>query len=217
MKKAVLIVAGGNGERMKSAIPKQFLTLTDFPILMHTIKQFSHFKNIILVLPKQQFITWEKLCLKYNFNKTHTLVEGGESRFHSVKNGLQKISAQSIILIHDGVRPIVSKNLIDRLINTTKEGVGSVPAIPVENSIRKITGKKSKHIDRKELYIVQTPQCFVGMDIKDAYKQAFCDSFTDDASVLEKNGGAIEVVLGDKKNIKITTKEDLEIAKLFMQ
>ena len=170
-----------------------------------------------LVLPKKQFNYWNELCETNNFNEKYTLVAGGKSRFHSVKNGLKKIPEKCVVVIHDGVRPIVSECLINRLLDAVKKGVGSIPVIPVENSIRKITGTRSKHISREKLYLVQTPQCFFGIDIKTAYRQDFCDSFTDDASVLEKNEGTIEAVMGDKKNIKITTSEDLAIAKLFMQ
>lgn len=216
MKKVALIVAGGRGERMNSEIPKQFMLLDNFPVLMHTIRCFSSFNDVVLVLPKKQFNYWKTLCKTNDFKQKHTLVEGGQSRFHSVKNGLEKIPEKSIVLIHDGVRPIVSEYLINNLINVIKKGVGSVPVIPVESSIRKVTEKHSKHINRKKLYLVQTPQCFFGQDIKSAYQQDFCDSFTDDASVLEKKGGGVKVVEGDKKNIKITTKEDLEIAKLFI-
>ena len=217
MKKIVLIVAGGNGERMSSEIPKQFLLLNKTPILMHTIKAFSKFNEIVLVLPKKHFNYWKTLCEINGFKQKLTLVEGGGSRFNSVKNGLKKIPENSIVLIHDGVRPIVSKHLINSLITVVKKGIGSVPVIPMESSIRKTTKKDSKHVNRKNLCIVQTPQCFLGKDIKDAYQQNFCDSFTDDASVFENNGGSVKVVDGDKKNIKITTKEDLKIAKLFMQ
>ena len=217
MKKIALIVAGGSGERMNSKVPKQFLNLKSLPILMHTIKKFSHFNEVILVLAKKQFDFWETLCEKLNFNQAYTLVEGGETRFESVKNGLAKISELSIIAIHDGVRPIISKNLIDNLTNKTKKGIGIIPVIPVNNSILKVEGEDSNYLDRHNLYQVQTPQCFISTDIKDAYEQQFSKKFTDDASVLKNNGLSIKTVLGERKNLKITTKEDLKIAELFMQ
>ena len=126
MQKIALIVAGGQGERMKTAIPKQFLLLKGIPILMHTLKQFSHFEKIILVLPSTQFDYWHSLCKNYNFTLQHTLVAGGETRFQSVKNGLEKIIANSIVAIHDGVRPLVSKSLINHLISQTKKGIGVI-------------------------------------------------------------------------------------------
>ena len=120
MKKVALIVAGGKGTRMNSDIPKQFLLLNNLPILMHTIKQFSHFEGIVLVLPQSQFDYWEELCNKYNFTKNYTLVAGGETRFHSVKNGLERIDEKSIVAIHDGVRPLISTALINKLVENTK-------------------------------------------------------------------------------------------------
>ncbi len=217
MKKVALIVAGGKGERMNSDIPKQFLLLNNIPILMHTIKKFSHFEKIILVLPATEFDYWNQLCQNINFNENHILVKGGKSRFHSVKNGLAKITEKSIVAIHDGVRPLISKSLIDKLIAQTKERIGVVPIIPIKESIRKVEGLKSIYINRNNLYQVQTPQCFISSDIKDAYNQKFSKDFTDDASVLEKNGCKITTILGELKNLKITTEEDLKIAKVFMQ
>ena len=217
MKKVALIVSGGRGERMNSEIPKQFLLLNNLPILTHTIKQFSHFEEIIVVLPKAQFDYWNQLCKDNDFNEKHTLIEGGESRFQSAKNGLEKIDEEAIVAIHDGVRPLISKTLIDRLVAETKKGIGVIPIIPIKDSIRKVEGKNSKHIGRNNLYQVQTPQCFISADIKAAYKQEFSEHFTDDASVLESTGCKIATILGEKKNLKITTEEDLKIAEIFMQ
>jgi len=217
MKKIALIVAGGKGERMNANIPKQFLILNDFPILIQTIKQFSHFDEIVLVLPHSQFEYWEILCEKYNFKIGHTLVAGGENRFHSVKNGLSKVANNSVVAIHDGVRPLVSKTLIDSLISKTKEKVGVIPIVPIKDSIRKVKGRESTYIDRNNLHKIQTPQCFIGSDIKNAYKQEFSKFFTDDATVFENSGGTIKTILGEEKNIKITTEEDLSVAEIFMQ
>ena len=215
MKKVALIVAGGKGERMNADIPKQFLLLNNLPILMHTIKQFSHFEEIVLVLPKSQFDYWNGLCKNNNFTQTHILVEGGQTRFHSVKNGLDKIDNTSVVAIHDGVRPLISTALINNLVGETKSGRGVIPIIPVKNSIRKIEGENSVHIDRSNLYKVQTPQCFLSADIKEAYTQDFSGTFTDDASVFEANGGKINTLLGEEKNLKITTQEDLNIAEIL--
>jgi len=215
MKKVALIVAGGKGERMNADIPKQFLLLNNLPILMHTIKQFSHFEEIVLVLPKSQFDYWNGLCKNNNFTQIHILVEGGETRFHSVKNGLDKIDNTSVVAIHDGVRPLISTALINNLVAETKSGIGVIPIIPLKNSIRKIEGENSVHIDRSNLYKVQTPQCFLSADIKEAYTQDFSGTFTDDASVFEANGGKINTLLGEEKNLKITTQEDLNIAEIL--
>ena len=217
MKKIALIVAGGKGERMNADIPKQFLLLNDLPILMHTLNAFTDFDKRILVLPQSQIENWKTLCGEYNFALKHMLVAGGINRFGSVKNGLRKVDEGSIVAIHDGVRPLISKNLTNKLIATTKKGIGVVPVVPVKDSLRKVDGNNSKAVSRSSLYKVQTPQCFFASTIKDAYKQNFSLFFTDDASVLESNRGKIIAILGEEKNIKITTKEDLRIAEVFMQ
>ena len=217
MKKVALIVAGGKGERMNSSIPKQFLLLNNLPILMQTIKQFSHFEEIVLVLPNSQFEYWNELCASHNFTQKHIQVSAGESRFYSVKNGLDKIDNNAVVAIHDGVRPLVSENLITNIIAKTKNGIGVIPVVPVKDSIRKVKGENSTHIDRSNLYKVQTPQCFLSADIKNAYTQEFSEFFTDDASVFEANGGEIKTILGDEKNLKITNQEDMKVAEVFTQ
>ena len=216
MKKIALIVAGGKGERMNTDIPKQFLVLNDLPILMHSLNAFSHLDKIILVLPRAQIENWEELCKQYNFILKHTVVAGGINRFGSVKNGLAKIDEGSIVAIHDGVRPLVSKNLINKLIGATKKGNGIIPIVAVKDSIRKVEGYKSKAVSRSNLYKVQTPQCFFASTLKDAYKQNFSLFFTDDASVLESNGGKIITIIGEEKNLKITTEEDLMLAEALI-
>ena len=216
MKKVALIVAGGKGERMNTDIPKQFLVLNDLPILMHSLNAFSHLDKIILVLPQTQIENWKELCKEYNFILKHTVVAGGINRFGSVKNGLAKIDEGSIVAIHDGVRPLVSKNLINKLIGATKKGNGIIPIVAVKDSIRKVEGYKSKAVSRSNLYKVQTPQCFFASTLKDAYKQNFSLFFTDDVSVLESNGGKITTIIGEEKNLKITTEEDLRIAEALI-
>ena len=216
MKRIALIVAGGKGERMNADVPKQFLLLNDLPILMHTINTFTDFNKRILVIPQTQIDNWKALCVQYKFNTKHTIVAGGINRFGSVKNGLRKVDEDSIVAIHDGVRPLISKNLVEKLISATKKGIGVVPVIPIKDSLRKIEDDKSKVTSRSNLYKVQTPQCFFSSTIKDAYNQKFSLFFTDDASVLESNGGKIFTVLGEEKNLKITNKEDLSIAKKIM-
>ena len=215
MQKVALIVAGGKGERMNADIPKQFLLLNGTPILMHTLKQFSHFEEIVLVLPLTQFEYWQELCEKYNFRQQHALVEGGKTRFHSVKNGLDKIADNTTVAIHDGVRPLISTTLIDSLVAETKSGIGIIPIVPVKDSVRKVEGENSVNLDRSNLFKVQTPQCFLSADIQEAYTQDFSDTFTDDASVFEANGGKINTLLGEEKNLKITTQEDLKIAEIL--
>ena len=216
MQKVALIVAGGKGTRMKTDLPKQFLLLNGIPILMHTLKQFSHFEEIVLVLPHSQFDYWQELCITYNFTQKHTLVAGGTTRFYSVKNGLEQIDENSVIAIHDGVRPLISTALINSLVAETKRGVGVIPIVPVKDSIRKVEGENSVYVDRSSLFKVQTPQCFLSTDIKEAYTQEFSDTFTDDASVFEANGGEIKTILGDEKNLKITSQEDMKVASILI-
>ena len=216
MQIVALLVAGGKGERMNADIPKQFLLLNGTPILMHTLKQFSHFEEIVLVLPPSQFKYWQELCNTYNFRQKHTLVAGGITRFHSVKNGLEKIADNTIVAIHDGVRPLISTSLINDLVSETKSGIGVIPIIPIKDSIRKVEGENSVHVDRSNLFGVQTPQCFLSTDIQKAYTQDFSNTFTDDASVFEENGGKINTLLGEEKNLKITTQEDLNIASILI-
>lgn len=212
MRKVVVIVAGGKGVRMNSEIPKQFLLLKEKPILIHTIENFRHFDERILVLPQSQIGYWKKLCLENNFKISHKIVEGGNTRFQSVKNGLEKVDNNSVVAIHDGVRPLISENLINSLVKKVEEGIGVIPVVPLKDSIRKIEGKYSKHIDRNNLFKVQTPQCFLSSEIKEAYSQEYTNVFTDDASVFENNKGEIKTVAGEEKNLKITTKEDLKIS-----
>jgi len=184
--------------------------------LMHTLKQFSHFEEIVLVLPPSQFEYWQELCNTCNFRQQHTLVAGGITRFQSVKNGLDRIADNTIVAIHDGVRPLISTSLINDLVAETKSGIGVIPIVPVKDSIRKVEGENSIHVDRSNLYKVQTPQCFLSADIKKAYIQDFSDTFTDDASVFEENDGKINTLLGEEKNLKITTQEDLKIASILI-
>ena len=216
MKKVVIIVAGGKGIRMNSEIPKQFLLIKDKPILIRTIESFIHFDERILVLPQSQFEYWNKLCLKNNFKISHKIVEGGNTRFKSVKNGLEKIDNNSIVAIHDGVRPLVSENLINSLVREVKKGLGVIPVVPLTESIRKIEGEYSKHVNRKNIFKVQTPQCFLSSEIKEAYSQGYSHIFTDDASVFENNNGVIKAIVGEEKNLKITTEEDLKISSCLL-
>ena len=217
MKKIALIVAGGNGARMNSDIPKQFLMLKNKPILMYSIEKFVQFDKIVLVLPKTQINYWQKLCLNYNFNINHDIVDGGKNRFQSVKKGLSYIGENSIVAIHDGVRPLISKKQINSLLSKVKKGIGVVPVVPVVDSIRKLEGKNiSANIDRSNLFKVQTPQCFLSSDIKKAYSQGHSRLFTDDSSVFESIGGKINTIMGEEENLKITTKKDIKIASLFI-
>ena len=219
MEKHIIIVAGGSGSRMQSAIPKQFLLLKEKPILMHTIAAFKKYDNaceIILVLPEKDFDYWNTLCNKYNFTTEHQLVKGGKSRFHSVLNGLNSLDNSGIIAIHDGVRPLVSVQTIADCISVAALKGNAIPVVVVNDSVRKIDFKTNHSVERKNYRLVQTPQCFKAEIIKKAYQQDFSEEFTDDASVLEAIGTKINLVQGNPENIKITTEVDLKIAQALM-
>ncbi|MDA8956225.1 2-C-methyl-D-erythritol 4-phosphate cytidylyltransferase [Flavobacteriales bacterium] len=215
----VVIVAGGSGSRMGSDIPKQFLELDSKPILMHTLERLYSItpnSNFILVLPKNQFGYWNTLCENHRFKLKHVLVEGGHSRFQSVKNGLCKISANSMVAIHDGVRPFIAKNIFENCMQEAKISGAAIPILAISDSIREISKNGSQIRDRNLFVSVQTPQCFQSDIILESYQQDFDSSFTDDASVVESKGHEISLVKGNKENIKITTPEDLNIALTFI-
>lgn len=214
-KTSVIIVAGGIGNRMNSEIPKQFLLLGKLPILCHTIQKFYDFDakiSIVLVLPENQFGYWKSLCAKHDFKILHQLVKGGKTRFESVKNGLALIPDNKLIAIHDGVRPLISLSVIKNCFKKAEESGSAIPVISINESLRSLTNDGSKIINREKILIVQTPQVFHSTVLKNAYQQAFQDSFTDDASVFEAFGRNIALVDGNRENIKITRAQDLKIA-----
>lgn len=220
MQKSVIIVAGGSGKRMGTETPKQFLLLKSKPILMHTIACFYAFDSaieIVVVLPKEHISVWQQLCVEHNFNINHQIAEGGAERFFSVKNGLKKISFNGIVAIHDGVRPLVNKDTIERCFKKAEETGAAIPVIPVVESLRKVDGERSKSVNRSEYVSVQTPQCFNIELIKSAYKQDFSNIFTDDASVVEKFGHQVSLVNGNIENIKITSPQDLILAEYLLK
>ena len=217
--KYIIIVAGGSGSRMGSIIPKQFLKLLGLPILMHTLKKFQQTVvggEIILVLPEKEQSTWQSLCEKHQFDIPHQIVNGGETRFHSVQNALQKLNKKSIVAIHDGVRPLVSETVINNCIQSAEKFGAAIPALPMQDSLRKISENGSQIAERNQFVLVQTPQCFQSEVILKAYQQEYHKSFTDDASVVEQLGHNIYLVEGNKENIKITTPEDLKMAEVLI-
>ena len=219
MKQVALIVAGGKGNRMKSLVPKQFLVVNGLPILMHTIRRFKEFNaemEILVVLPSVEIQNWKDLCLEYDFAIDHKIVEGGAERFYSVKNGLDQLNGEGIVLIHDGVRPLVSLETIKRCVDQAMVGGNAIPVLPLVESIRKVAENENKMADRSEFVSIQTPQTFQISLIKEAYNQGFKEFFTDDASVLESIGNTINLVDGNRENIKITHEIDLKIAKILM-
>ena len=220
MKKFVIIVAGGSGRRMGSKIPKQFLELCGKPILVHTIQVFYDFDpecELILVLPEAQQEYWKELCLKHSFTLPHRIVSGGENRFNSVQNGLKLIDEEGIVFIHDGVRPLVSRQTIEKCYRMALKNGNAIPMLPMNESLRKSEGKDSISVDRTLYFSVQTPQTFQINLIQIAYQQSFDTSFTDDASVAEKAGFPVFMVEGNRENIKITNPTDLIVAEAFLQ
>lgn len=215
MKKAVVIVAGGSGTRMGSEIPKQFLLLKGKPILVHTIERFYSYCNdiqIVVVLPTGQIERWRQLCNEYNFTISHTITQGGDTRYQSVKNGLALVADDAIVGIHDGVRPLVSTAVIEKCYAEAATGKAVIPAIAAIDSLRMVTANGSMAIDRSAIRLVQTPQVFLKSMIADAYNQPYSPLFTDDASVVEACGQPITLVDGNVENIKITNPIDLTIA-----
>ena len=216
MKAYAIIVAGGKGLRMGGDVPKQFLPINGKPILMHTIEAFRKALDgieIILVLPADQHEYWQKLCKDYNFCSPKLIAKGGETRFHSVKNGLALLpdDEDAVVGIHDGVRPFVSKEAIQRCYATAAGGRAVVPVVPVVETIRQILPDgKSITRPRDEYRLVQTPQTFPLVMLKKAYEQPYLETFTDDASVVEAMGEEILMVEGNRENIKITTPSDLK-------
>lgn len=220
---SVIIVAGGSGTRMKNVQPKQFIILNDKPILMHTIERFHHYDKemqIIVVLAEDHISLWQNLCDKYHFTIPHTIALGGKERFYSVKNGLAKVDPNtSIVAIHDGVRPIISYELINNCICTAAKFGSAIPTTAVIDSLRKIDGESgdSNAVERSLYRNVQTPQCFKYDIISRAYNEDYSPFFTDDASVVENINEHITLCDGDYDNIKITTPNDLILAEFMLK
>lgn len=218
MKTQIIIVAGGSGQRMKSKLAKQFLTLNGKPILMHTIEQFSFLQSeIVLVLPEAEIPTWEELVEKHDFKIPVKIIKGGKERFFSVKNALSACSNNGVILIHDGVRPLVSETTIQNIIAKATESKSAVPFVDINESVRELTKISSRSVDRSKFKLIQTPQGFDAKLIKESYEQDYSEKFTDDASVFENKGYDIHLVAGNKENIKITTPLDLDFANYILQ
>jgi 2-C-methyl-D-erythritol 4-phosphate cytidylyltransferase len=222
LKSYAIIVAGGSGSRMQSAVPKQFLLLCGRPVLMHTIEAF-HFSAvkpaIIVVLPAEYHTYWSQLCTDYNFKIPHQLVTGGATRFHSVKNGLDIIDDAdgAPIAVHDAVRPLISSQIIEKSYQHASEYGNAITAVKSRDSVRLMRNGVSKSLRREDVYLVQTPQTFQSAQIKKAYLQSYNTKFTDDASVVEETGVEIHLVEGSYQNIKITFPEDILIAEMILK
>lgn len=217
MKKFALIVAGGSGSRMNSDVPKQFIHLHQKPIMAYTINQFlAAGCEIIIVLPKEHFSTFKNNILHHCDSQEMTLAEGGETRFHSVKNGLESIFEAGLVAVHDAVRPFVSVELIKNSFKVAEERSNAIAAVALKDSIRLLTKSGSESKNRAEYQLIQTPQTFQTELLLDAYRHPYRSDFTDDASVFEHAGHQIHLIAGSYKNIKITTPEDLLVAKAFL-
>lgn len=215
-----IIVAGGKGLRMKSDLPKQFIEIGGKPLLMHTIKRFYEFSKtmpIILVLPENHIEYWNDLCKQHNFLVPHTLALGGENRFYSVKNGLEKVVTK-YVAVHDGVRPLVNSDTIKRCFDEIEHRDAVIPVVDLVDSIRIVEDSDhSKPTDRSEFKLVQTPQVFRTDVLKKSYDLSYSEMFTDDASVVESAGYKVKLVEGNRENVKITTEIDLRIAEVLLK
>lgn len=222
MNSYAIIVAGGKGLRMGGEVPKQFLLIGGKPVLMHTIEAFRQALDniqIVLVLPAEQHNYWKGLCEEYNFRSPNLIAKGGETRFHSVKNGLALLpdDAEAVVGVHDGVRPFVSSETIRRCYAAAAEGKPVVPVVPVVETVRQILSDgKSVTRHRDEYRLVQTPQTFPLVLLRQAYKQPYSEAFTDDASVVEALGKEIVMIEGNRENIKLTTPADLSYAQFII-
>ena len=215
----VIIVAGGKGLRMGGEIPKQFLPIGGKPVLMRTLERFREYSKdlqIILVLPESQQDYWHQLCEEYHFDVTYTLANGGETRFHSVQNGLAKVpdEAQGVVGVHDGVRPFVAIDVIRACYETARTKKAVIPVTSVVETLRHLPSQKN--VLRSDYGLVQTPQTFDIQLLKAANRQPYQESFTDDASVVEAFGHEVSIVEGNRENIKITTPFDLKIAETLI-
>ena len=218
MKKHIIIVAGGKGLRMGGDIPKQFLPVCGKPVLMRTLEAFHVYDasiHLILVLPVSQQAYWKQLCEEYQFNLAHEIADGGETRFHSVKNGLALIKEDGLVGVHDGVRPFVSQDVIARCYDEALSLKAVIPVIGVVETVRHLTEGGSETVPRDQYKLVQTPQVFDVALLRRAYEQTYTDMFTDDASVVEALGEKVYLVEGNRENIKLTTPFDLKLAELL--
>jgi 2-C-methyl-D-erythritol 4-phosphate cytidylyltransferase len=220
-KNYAIIVAGGSGTRMQTAVPKQFLLLNGLPVLMHTIRAFEQScvtPAIVLVLPASYHAYWQQLCDVHRFTIPHLLVAGGETRFYSVKNGLDQIIADddALIAVHDAVRPLTSRQIIEASYLHAEKYGNAVTAVKSRDSVRQLTNGQSVSLLRDQIYLIQTPQTFKAGLLKKAYEQPYSEKFTDDASVVEQYGTEIQLTEGNYQNIKITFPEDIAIAELLL-
>ena len=216
-----IFVAGGSGTRMGGDVPKQFIELGGVPVLQRSVERLLEAEpsaHVVTVLPAQHIATWQELCIRYAVPSPQTVVAGGMTRFHSVLAALAKVPDGAIAVVHDGVRPLVTPALVRRMLDEISAPGGPqalIPVLPVTDTLRSVD-PSAPAPDRSKLVAVQTPQMFLSEVLKQAYHQPYSTSFTDDASVVERSGVAISTTPGEKFNIKITTPEDLRLARLLL-
>jgi 2-C-methyl-D-erythritol 4-phosphate cytidylyltransferase len=218
-KEYALIVAGGKGTRIKSKVPKQFLDIGSIPVLMRTINAFFDYSQnitVVVVIPEDDFTLWHELCDLHSYTKPIILQPGGETRFQSVKKGLEKIDGEGLVAIHDGVRPLISKDIIAASFRLAAVHGSAVASVRLKESIRITDQDTTRAMDRSKCRLIQTPQTFRVSIIKQAYRQKEDPALTDDASVAERAGHTISLFEGSYGNIKITTAEDLVIAEALL-
>ena len=229
-RKYAIIMAAGSGTRMGAEVPKQFIELDGKAILHRTIEVFLNACpgiNIITVLPESHMDYWRQYCLDRNFICPQVLVKGGITRFHSVRNALEKVPEGAVVAVHDAVRPLVSEAFVWNMFERAEETPSLIPVLPCVDTMKVLDKKKirgeevlvtmdGQSVDRSVLYAAQTPQIFHSEVLKDAYCQAFDTAFTDDASVVLKNGKNLSYLIGERFNIKITTQDDLVLAKAIL-
>ncbi len=216
MDKLVIIVAGGSGSRMGAAVPKQFLDLGGRPVLMRTIDAFAAIEDmrVVVVLPRDQMGAWASLCREHSFAAPHDIAEGGSSRHGSVKNGLALWRGEALVGVHDGVRPLVSRETIERCYAEAARFGTAIPALPSVESVRIVSPEgTSRAVDRRTVMMVQTPQVFRADILRPAYALPDSPLFTDDASVVEAAGATIHLTEGQRGNIKLTTPDDMRAAR----
>lgn len=220
IKKYAVIVAGGKGTRMGAAVPKQFLPLLGKPMLCYPIEAFAQAIpgiQLILVLPPDQLRSAQIVLRSYIGGVDVTIVAGGETRYHSVQNGLKEVKDDGVVFVHDGARPLVSAELILRCFMQAVEKGSAIPAIAVTESMRMVTDNGSRPVPREQMRIVQTPQTFNTNIILPAFEQDYQTIFTDEATVVEAYGERVHLIEGARDNVKITTPEDMLIAEVLMK
>ena len=226
-KKILVVTAGGSGSRMGAAVPKQFLELGGRAILQMTIERFREACpdiQVITVLPEAHLAWWRRYCRTRNFNCPQRLVQGGFTRFHSVKNALAYVPDGAVVAVHDGVRPLLSAALIRTMFERMDTVRALIPVVPCVDTLKVLDQAPDgslrtadEEVDRSRIFGAQTPQMFLSEDLKAAYTQGFDLSFTDDASVARRYGIPLSYIAGERNNIKLTTPEDLSLAEAILQ